>query len=556
MFFLSRIMVSAALPAPTTVTPANNSTVGSLEQVTVLWDSHVDIDWEKMDDNYAGYCGEVLNSKDEKVCDLTAKSAYVGLQRMGIILLLPKSLTEDGTYKVKLHDVVYAFGENGMQYNEPQEFSYTIDSGLNKPEGGETENPENLLSIKVSPADGTVEYGMMSDRTLTFDTSESISSTITSVVFKNENGKLVSAWLNTSYLAYGEATVYCDGITEPGTWTMTIPAGAFVSESGKTNKETSFTYILKANEPVPALQVLSATWNFEDKTIDLLGDDATLGFLCNNVTIPVVTNVDENNQVNRLMLTVKGGDVNKQYFATKSADNKFVFEMNFMNLLPLLKGTDYTFSFQAQNRESYSTTNFGDPVDVIVKGKNTPLVYTFDPQPENEEFIKAAQMPNITISFEKPVKPQVETLTLRYTKSISDVKFYDAPITMSEDGKTAVLDCSNLKTSGTWVLLMTPRIFIADDEDYNLDAEYNFRYTYTASTGIDTIAADAVKVSCQAGELVICGAQAGELVAIYNAQGACVAQVKANNNGMAQVSLAKGLYLVKVAGKAVKVLNK
>lgn len=81
-------------------------------------------------------------------------------------------------------------------------------------------------------------------------------------------------------------------------------------------------------------------------------------------------------------------------------------------------------------------------------------------------------------------------------------------------------------------------------------------YTVTEpeTTGISSSSKSSLKTYSQNGELVIEGAEAGAGVQVYNLTGSLVKSF--STSGSNAVSLAKGLYLVKVGGKTSKVLVK
>jgi len=87
-------------------------------------------------------------------------------------------------------------------------------------------------------------------------------------------------------------------------------------------------------------------------------------------------------------------------------------------------------------------------------------------------------------------------------------------------------------------------------------AMYSDWFNVVTTDGVADVAANGgMKVSVAGGELLVSGLKSGERVAIYGADGSCRARLTAVN-GSATLSVAKGLYVVKAEGKAVKVLVK
>lgn len=72
------------------------------------------------------------------------------------------------------------------------------------------------------------------------------------------------------------------------------------------------------------------------------------------------------------------------------------------------------------------------------------------------------------------------------------------------------------------------------------------------STGINAVTAQGVKVSTAGNEISISGLAQGDAVTVANLGGAVVASFHANSAN-AHVQAAKGLYIVSINGKAIKV---
>lgn len=73
------------------------------------------------------------------------------------------------------------------------------------------------------------------------------------------------------------------------------------------------------------------------------------------------------------------------------------------------------------------------------------------------------------------------------------------------------------------------------------------------STGINAVTAQGVKVSTAGNEISISGLSQGDAVTVANLGGAVVANFHANYSANAHVQAAKGLYIVSINGKAIKV---
>lgn len=72
------------------------------------------------------------------------------------------------------------------------------------------------------------------------------------------------------------------------------------------------------------------------------------------------------------------------------------------------------------------------------------------------------------------------------------------------------------------------------------------------STGINAVTAQGVKISTAGNEISISGLSQGDAVTVANLGGAVVANFHANSAN-AHVQAAKGLYIVSINGKAIKV---
>lgn len=87
-------------------------------------------------------------------------------------------------------------------------------------------------------------------------------------------------------------------------------------------------------------------------------------------------------------------------------------------------------------------------------------------------------------------------------------------------------------------------------------AMYSDWFSVVTTDGVAGVAADGgMTVAAKGGELLVSGVKAGTKVAVYGVDGSCKARLTAVDGSVA-MPVAKGLYVVKADGKAVKVLVK
>lgn len=230
-----------------TVTPASGSTVESIQTVVASYASGI---------NISGSCSEPIRivKGQTVVAEITEDAIVVGdlvgEEYTSASFTLPAAITEEGNYTI-----IYptAFFMLGNQYESCCNKEQIVDLVI---EAKTPVTPPVVEKPTITPAEGTVTSLQKFTLTFAADAFVGFEGMILPTLTNANGEEVATITLDYDWDAFNVGVMNLDKeITEPGTYTLTIPAGTFVlDEEGNVPCEAyTFTFVIEASTAISAI---------------------------------------------------------------------------------------------------------------------------------------------------------------------------------------------------------------------------------------------------------------------------------------------------------------
>lgn len=251
--------------AVASITPADGSTVPNIYEITVEFNKEV---WY---DAMMGYGVCLIDADGNKTFGWGADyPGYTGYhEEYGAKFMLTKKIvfyqsapiTAAGEYTFRLYEETFKTNDNS-EVLPRTEFKFTI--------AGESA-PKVVEFKSVDPAEGEVESLKM----ITIETDTEFAGAPSNVTLTDASGVAYTCTTKLSNTWCGIKVTPSEEITTPGTYTLTIPAGALYSwaDPTKKNEEKTFTWTVTGATPV-----ITANWSMTEGQVVETFSDATIVF--------------------------------------------------------------------------------------------------------------------------------------------------------------------------------------------------------------------------------------------------------------------------------------
>ena len=257
------------LPEVTMIDPAPDATVEKISTIKFGYDKGIAPSW-LANITILDKARNVVATSTDIVVAYPDETAEWGGEA---IVSFNNDITENGTYTVVVPEGVFNLGtsvQGGANNNQEAIFNITVDNG---------DTPSQAMHVSANPQEG--EVGSLKDFEFTFMDYNSCAWTYEAMPFISDgDGNKLATISNVDY-GTGWNQLVCSlnaEITEPGTYILTIPAGAvtYDDDPANLNSEVTFKYTIadKSSENVtitpaagnvteiPALLILT----FNDQT--------------------------------------------------------------------------------------------------------------------------------------------------------------------------------------------------------------------------------------------------------------------------------------------------
>lgn len=454
---LSLILLTWALPVNADVKavkiiPAADTKVSSLSTITVIWDA------EWLEDVNSGICGRVEDENGTQVATLTVEENF-SYEQAAFDLILSDEITTPGEYTVYVDaDAIFNEDEVG---NEPFTIKYTIVAGA-----------QNSIRLEsADPADNATVSFLSVIKTEWSETKNcTVNDEIECEVLNSDNEKVSGVSVSKGVFSTDPVIFSLDKrIDTAGTYKLIIPSGVLETTDGTKSEAVTLTYTVSPS-------------SYEALTpIEIDPDDNTVLPYMSKFTISWKADFDfgfEAKEVGKVVdeLGITVATIN--CYADFLEENIVIFEMS----QPLSDEGEYTVTIDAgriiasdgsKNNEIILTYTV-DPSMI-----EADLEYSVDPSESTK--IDTEEFPNIKLFFDEEVVMNISEFTFK-----SDINDYvNVPAALNYFCDEVELDCSDIKTPGTWTLTI-PKGAFKSVETGSINPEKTYQWIF-ASTGIEEV---------------------------------------------------------------------
>jgi len=230
-------------PIPSTITPANGSTVTELSTITLSDNAGINLSYATSQDI------TVVRGRDF-ICTVPASNVKVpegalGSKSTSLTVTLPTTITEAGTYQVIFPATYFMIGEEmSSSVTRAFELEYTVAPAtpglVTDPIAGEVEQLK-IIYIKMNDASIIAPSGQDGRNVTLKDADGAVIKTFDQNALNNG-----VANFDDDYMPHAIKLNMFTAITAPGTYTLNIPAGTFnVGENFADNDETNIVWTIK-----------------------------------------------------------------------------------------------------------------------------------------------------------------------------------------------------------------------------------------------------------------------------------------------------------------------
>lgn len=501
-------LMAAFIPAHAAMTyteiiPAPDSKVASLSTITVLWSA------EWLEDVASGQCGRVEDESGNQVATITCEEDY-GYENAACNLILSETITTPGQYTVYV-DADAAFDED-EEGNEAFSIKYEVVSA--------TETSIELVS--ADPENNSTVTSLSKIETVWSYSISVINSDEAGEVVDENGDKVCDLTASMGVFSTDPITfTLSKTISDPGFYTVNIPAGLFETEDGVKSAECTLSYTV---EEVPETPLLPTEIDPEDNSV--------MGHL-NKFTIAWNADFDfgyEAEEVGRVT------DENNITVATINCEADWMDTnvIEFTLSQPVIEAGTYTVTIEAGKIVAADNT----------KNEEITLTYTVDPSlvevdltywviPAGEDKFTDETFPNIEFVFSE----EIELKITEFEFESADNEKVEVTATLSYDKETVTFDCSTITNSGVWTLTIPEGAFKSSTTG-NINPANSYTWEYEKVTvGIGNIVDENHELFISEGRVVVKGY---DEVSIYDLKGNNVAHYRGNVSD----TLQPGLYLI------------
>lgn len=514
-------------PAPQTIDlmgtlPANNATVKSVSTLKVLLGNDaVEAGLAPIEERYSNITitkdGETESAA--KVTEMKSDALDYDLEAYVIEFDLDKEITEAGTYTITVPKGTFA----------EQMYDVATDSYVVKPAGNEsaaytakfTVDPAmkgKLDTYILKPADKekvtSIEKVLVNYPELPImsmiqaDENAEISITNGTVTYTGETEQDWNfefedgATMGITFIGADKKAVV---ISEPGVWTLTIPAGTYTLDGDKSPAMTAKFTIVAPAEP---FEITKFTPENESKVKSVTNIKAYLPLPADGSFVQYGYSQED---IEEMYLTYKDGETTKKIYLAGPGDSSLsadeTYQIAVLELQnPLTAAGEYTLVIPEGTYFPMDPENDGQPLAGAAANAKSTLTFTIDPtlkDPMDDYKITPASGPVASISSINILFPQLDPSLYLYNSEEGSISITNGTTTYAgaavidwnyeeEMGKSfniSFFDAEEnpvtIKEPGKWTLKINAGAFTVEDQaNQQITAEYEIiAYTLDPASG-------------------------------------------------------------------------